>query len=271
MGATLLLVGRNARAGQAVIERLRECPTSGTARFVKTDLSSLDEVRQLALLVRRHYRVIDVLVNNAGARFNNYESTSDGLERTFATNYLGHFLLTALLLERLCASGGGRIISVGSGAHASASTGETWFPDRERYDRKVAYAKSKLANIMFAYELARRLGGTAVTSNVVDPGGVATNLGRNNGLMAWGRHWLYYALKRELVSPRRAAGTLVHLASAPSAGGLTGKYLRQSQEIRSSSASYDRKAACQLWELSVRLTGLGPSLGDAWKYFNPAY
>jgi NAD(P)-dependent dehydrogenase (short-subunit alcohol dehydrogenase family) len=127
---------------------------------------------------------------------------------------------------------------------------------QENYDRKLAYAKSKLANIVFAYELARRFRQTPLVSNAVDPGGVATNLGRNNGLLSWMRHLLYYALKRELLSPRRGAETIVHLATDPSIAGVSGKYFFEKHERESSAISHDRSAADELWSLSSKLTRL---------------
>ena len=163
--------------------------------------SSLAEVRRVADEIRRRAPAIDVLINNAGARFDTYEASAEGIERTFATNHLGHFDPTALLLDRLLAAHSARIITIGSGAHEAAPVSGEWIAHRGTYARKAVYARSKLANIVFAYELARRLAGTGVSSNAVDPGGVATNLGRNNGLLPWMRHLAYYALKRQLQNP----------------------------------------------------------------------
>ena len=197
---------------------------------------------------------IDVLINNAGVRFDTFQQSRDGIELTFATNHLGHFLLTNSLLEALLRAPNARVITVGSSAHSGTTAAGGWCLNRENYDRKIAYGKSKLANIIFAYELARRLSHTAIVSNAVDPGGVATNLGRNNGLLSWSRHLLYYALKREIISPRRAAETLVYLAFVPAVERISGKYFCMKRQIESSLVSHDPSVVADLWDLSVRLT-----------------
>lgn len=269
LGCSLILLGRNERAGRAVAARVGQGGSARRAEFLRADLSSVADVRRAAAEIRTRTATLDVLINNAGARFDDYQASADGTERTFATNHLGHFLLTALLLDPLLAARSGRVITVASEAHAAASIGDGWVDSRASYDRKAAYARSKLANVVFAFELARRLEETAVTSNAVDPGGVATNLGRNNGLYAWMRHLAYYALKRELQSPGRAARTIVNLASGTLGGGRSGAYFRDLREHPSSPLSGDPGAASQLWDLSVRLTGLDASLGGAWKYVKP--
>jgi NAD(P)-dependent dehydrogenase (short-subunit alcohol dehydrogenase family) len=269
MGAGLVLIGRDGQAGEAVVGRLRRNTTAETAEFVAADLSSLADVRRLAVELRCRHQTIDVLLNNAGARFSEYGSSRDGFERTFATNHLGHFLLTALLLDRLLASADGRVVTVASSAHA-ASVGAEWLATRSTYDRKSAYAVSKLANIMFAYELARRLQGTTVTSNAVDPGGVASNLGRNNGLVAWLRHLVYYAAHGTLKTPRRAARLLTRIASAEELRDTSGRYFDEQGQIQSAAISYDRNRAAELWDLSVKLTGLDCSVERAWQYVRPS-
>ena len=271
LGANLLLVGRNHRAAQAVMARIRRQASAGSVEFIPADLSNFSEVRRLAGELRQRCPVLDVLINNAGARFNRYQTNADGIELTFATNHLGHFLLTALMIDRLLAADAGRVLTVGSGAHTGplGDTRDGWISGRDNYDRKVAYAMSKLANLMFTYELARRLERTTVTCNAVDPGGVATHLGRNNGLVAWLRHLTYYAMKRQLQSPRRASRTIVHLASRDSST-TTGKYYCDLNEIGSSPVSYDRNAAETLWRLSVKLTGLDADPGAAHEIFDDA-
>jgi NAD(P)-dependent dehydrogenase (short-subunit alcohol dehydrogenase family) len=268
MGADLALVGRNERAALKIVARLRSMAAQGTVEFFRADLSDLERVRQLGAELRSRYRSVDVLINNAGARFSCYQTNKQGLERTFATNHLSHFLLTAHLLEPLLRAPAGRILTIGSGAHATHVAGE-WLSRREIYDRKAAYSISKLANIMFAYELARRLTGTAVSSNALDPGSIASRLGRNNGLLAWVRHLTYSAMKGELQSSRQAAKPVVWLVSAAELEGMSGKCFRDRTEIQSSSVSYDRQLANELWSLSVSLTGLTADVGVAWKFFEP--
>ena len=253
-GASLVLVGRNERAGNDLLHRLRHRSPQARFEFVRTDLSRQADVRRLAAEITKSYDRIDILMNNAGARFDDYHETSDGIELTFATNHLGHFLLTCLLVEQLVNASAARVITVSSGSHSGASAQGDWFLRRADYDRRLAYAKSKLANLMFAYELGRRLANTAVTSNAVDPGGVATNFARNNGLVSWLRHLAAHAIRRNLASPRKGAETLVYLGSSEEVRGVTGKHLHSNREVESSAASHDREGARRLWDLSVELT-----------------
>ena len=257
LGADLILTGRDERKGAGLVRRLQRDSACGTARFMRADLSVQREVRALAAAIRSQCPRIDVLINNAGARFDTYRTTPDGIESTFATNHLSHFLLTLLLLDQLKASEEARVITVGSGAHSSVRGDFERCLYAEKYDRKIAYGNSKLANLMFAYELSRRLEGTKITSNAVDPGGVATNLGRNNGIVSWLRHVGYHAMKGELLSPEKGAETIVYLASSPAVEGVTGKYFFQKRKIESSAISKDEAAAEWLWELSLRMTELG--------------
>ena len=252
--ASLVLIGRNELAGQAVVRRLRARSPNSTFEFIRTDLSRQEDVRRLASTITDEYGHIDVLMNNAGARFDTYQETEDTIESTFATNHLGHFLLTCLLFERLQAAPAARVITVASGAHTGAPASGEWYLGRSTYDRRLAYAKSKLANIMFAYELAERLRNTRVTSNAVDPGLVATNFARNNGLASWCRHLVAHALRRELTSPRKGAETPVYLAASDEVAGVTGKYFCRNHEVESSPESHDREAARCLWDLSAELT-----------------
>lgn len=269
-GATLVLVGRNERAGEGLAREISSGSTTSHAEFYRTDLSNLTDVRKLAAQVKVRYERVDVLVNNAGARFNHFEETSDGFERTFSTNHLGHFLLTALLLDHMFEAPAARIITVGSSAHFGVHENPSWMLTRPLYERKFAYGMAKLANIVFAFELARRLSGTTVTSNAVDPGGVATNLGRNNGWIAWLRHLTYYALKHQLITAHQAAGHIVYLAQAEELAGVTGQYFCECKPVSSSAASRDLTTADRLWSLSVQLTGIDASLGRAWEYMRPA-
>ena len=261
LGADLILTGRDERRGVELIRRLQRDHACGNAHFMRTDLSVQREVRELAAAIRSHCARVDVLINNAGARFDTFRLSTDNIELTFATNHLSHFLLTLLLLDKLQAAESARVITVSSGAHGSARGDFERYFRAENYDRKAAYGSSKLANLMFAYELARRLRGTKITSNAVDPGGVATNLGRNNGIMSWIRHIGYHALKRELLSPRKGAETIVFLASSPAVEGVSGKYFFRKREIPSSRISQDAEAAKRFWESSLDMTGLDDPMG----------
>jgi len=256
LGADLILTGRDRRKGADLVRKVRRDPACGSAHFLRADLSIQREVRELAAAIRSRCARVDVLINNAGARFDTFRLTTDTIESTFATNHLSHFLLTLLLLDTLRAAEAARVITVSSGTHGGAIGDFERQLRRENYDRKAAYGNSKLANLMFAYELARRVKGTNITSNAVDPGGVATNLGRNNGIVSWLRHVGYYALKGELLSPEKGAETIVFLASSPAIEGVSGKYYFRKREIESSGISKDEAAAKRLWESSLRMTGL---------------
>jgi NAD(P)-dependent dehydrogenase (short-subunit alcohol dehydrogenase family) len=269
-GTRLVLVGRNERAGEVLVRQICSDSPASSASFFRTDLSNLTDVRKLASQLTERYERVDILVNNAGARFNQFEETSEGFERTFATNHLGHFLLTALMLDRLLEAPAARVITIGSSAHSGIHGNPSWMLTRPQYERKLAYGQSKLANIVFAYELARRLSCTTVTSNAVDPGGVATNLGRNNGWTAWLRHLTYYALKRQLITAHRAAGHIGHVALAEDLKGVTGQYFHERKVITSSDVSRDLLIAYGLWSMSVKLAGIDASLGHAWEYMRPA-
>jgi NAD(P)-dependent dehydrogenase (short-subunit alcohol dehydrogenase family) len=240
------------------------------SEFVRSDVSSLAEVRDLASRITHGYEQVDVLINNAGAWFSRYEETSDGVERSFATNHLGHFLLTALLLERLMRAPEARILTIGSGAHGGIYSKPAWVLTRTAYDHKLAYGTSKLANIVFSYELARRLSGTTVTSNAVDPGEVATNLGRNNGVVAWLRHVAYYAWKGQLITACQAAEHIAYVVLAKELAGVTGTYFHERKPVQSSTTSQDLAIARELWSLSVKLSGIDASIGQVWRYMRPA-
>jgi NAD(P)-dependent dehydrogenase (short-subunit alcohol dehydrogenase family) len=268
--AHLVLVGRNEREGERLARRISSNTQNACARFYRTDLSCLAEVQKLASQLKESYERIDILINNAGARFSHFEETSDGIERTFATNHLGHFLLTALLLDRLLQAPAARVITVGSSAHCGINGHPSWMLTRHNYERKLAYGTSKLANLVFAFELARRLSGTTVTSNAIDPGGVATNLGRNNGWIAWFRHLTYYAWKLQLITARRAATHIIDLAQAEEFEGITGQYFHERKVVSSSAASRDLSTARELWSSSIALTGIDSRIGRAWEYMRPS-
>ena len=256
LGANLVIVGRNARAGREVVRDLQRLVPAAEVAFVQADLSNLNDVRRLAADIGDTFSRLHVLINNAGARFDTYRMTPDGIELTFATNHLGHFLLTCLLYDSLVRAGGARVITVASGSHHGANTADGWFPSREKYDRRLAYGNSKLANVLFGYELARRVSGTTVTSNIADPGGVATNFARNNGVVAWVRHLMAHTLSRDLISPHKGAEGIVYLATSEEVNGVNGKYFHRGRVVESSPYSRNPEAARQLWELSIEVSGV---------------
>ena len=260
LGASLLLVSRNRAAGTALARRIAQSFPGVQAEFIEADLSSFAQVRAAANQIRERWPGIDLLINNAGARFDTHALTPEGCERTFATNHLGHFLLTGLLLDRLLAAPAARIITVASSAAAQANSDGQWQVAAAGFDRKQAYAKSKLANLLFAFELARRLQGTPVISLAVDPGIVATRFARNNGVLPWLKHLIYHGRKRELSTSAQGADTLVYLASLHSLpADASGTYFRQRREIRACPAAYDAVTAASLWKTSVNLVGFDPT------------
>lgn len=265
----LLLVGRNANAGRQVGALLQRKHPSLDVRFMPGDISSLAAVRQLTNAVKSATTRLDILINNAGARFDVFSQTPEGIEATFATNHLGHFLLTARLTESLLRSSAARVINVSSSAHAAATRPENWLMTAENYDRRQAYARSKLANVLFTYELSRRLAGCAVSANAVHPGMVFSGFARNNGWVSWLKHLVSHGLRRELISTKQGADTIVYLATAPEVAGVTGKYFFKRRAISSSPLSHDESLARELWSASIRLGGLDTSLGPAWNDFTP--
>jgi NAD(P)-dependent dehydrogenase (short-subunit alcohol dehydrogenase family) len=204
-----------------------------------------------------------VLVNNAGTVLADRVVTRDGFEKTLAVNYLAPFLLTNLLLPALRASPAARIVNVSSSAHRAAPADLSDLHGARRYDRLEAYARSKLAILAFTYELARRLAGSRVTANAVHPGLVATGLGSEGGLRCRLRVAARNALRRSLLAPEAGARAIVHAASAPELEGVSGRYLDQGREARSSPASYDERLAQRLWRIGEELCGLRSAAANA--------
>ncbi len=260
MGAEMILLGRNDSKGKDTVRRIQQVTKNERISFYKADLSLLREVRVCAETIRSRYQKIDVLINNAGARFNGFMLTSEGNEVTFATNHLGHFLLTIMLLPKLRNAQGGRIINVSSGNHSSAKEFRTEdLANPAVYDGRKAYADSKLANILFTHDLAERLKSYGITANSVDPGGVATNFSRNNGFFAWSKHITYYLLHRSLLTPTQGARTIIYLASSPAVSSVTGKHFCQMHAYPLSDISHEKSCRDRLWELSCRLCGIEDS------------
>ncbi|HLK10256.1 MAG TPA: SDR family oxidoreductase [Candidatus Binatia bacterium] len=253
-GATLAVVARDPARGEAAGAALREETGNPRIALHLADLSAQAEVRRLATELRAAYRRIHVLVNNAGVVNLRRTTTVDGIETVFAVNHLAYFLLTVSLLERLRESAPARVVNVASDAHRWGrldSDDLGW--ERRRYRAMRVYGTSKLANVLFTYELARRLEGSGVTVNCLHPGAVATRLGQNNGRVAT---LLTRLLAPFFRTPEQGADTLVHLAASPAVEGLSGRYFVDRRERRSSRASYDRGAARRLWDESCRLTGV---------------
>jgi NAD(P)-dependent dehydrogenase (short-subunit alcohol dehydrogenase family) len=252
MGATVVIVARDAERGADTVAEI-EHKTGHSAGLLLADLSSLEEIRKVAREYRERYDRLDVLINNAGAVFSQRAVTVDGFERTFALNHLAYFLLTNLLLDLLRTDAPSRIVNVSSTAHQGAVLDFDDLQSERKYSGFRAYGRSKLANILFTHELARRLEGTEVTANCLHPGVVATGFNKNNGILMR----LGMTIARPfLISPEKGAETIVYLASSPAVEGVTGEYFVNCTATSSSPASYDEEAARRLWEVSARLTGI---------------
>jgi len=254
-GGTVILVGRNREKSEATIDRIKQQTGNPAVEYILADLSSQAAIRQLAETFKRQHERLDVLVNNAGAFFLWCQESMDGIEMTFALNHLGYFLLTNLLLDTMKASAPARIINVSSGSHEGETINFDHLQGKRMYSGFRAYGQSKLANILFTYELARRLEGTGVTVNALHPGFVATSIGTNNG-------WIVRVIRPLMnlfaISAEEGAQTNIYLATSPEVEGVTGKYFFKCEAVRSSDASYDLAAAERLWQVSAEMTGTIP-------------
>lgn len=254
LGARVGIVGRYLQRARSAAADITAVTGNPAIDPHAADLSSQAEVRRLASELLGAYPRLHVLVNNAGGFWANRHPTVDGLERTFAVNHLAPFLLTALLLGRLKASAPARIVTVSSGAHA---TGRIDFDDLQgerAYFGPRAYSQSKLANVLFTCELARRLQGTGVTATVLHPGVVRTAFGGEDPA-PW--HRVLLPLTRPFMrTPAGGAATPIYLASSPEVEGVTGRYFANRKPRSSSKASYDTAAAARLWRTSEQLVGL---------------
>lgn len=253
-GATVVLVARSEARAQSTRTQVVQQTGNAKVEYLLADLSVQAQVRQVAQAFKQRYTRLHVLVNDAGAMFWSRRETADGLEMTFALNHLAPFLLTNLVLDTLKTSAPARIVTVASAAHTGA---QIPFDDLQqthhRYRPLRVYGESKLANLLFTYELARRLEGTQVSANALHPGFVATNFARgDNRLMQ-----LLVPLSRPFaISPEEGADTAIYLATSPEVEGISGQYFVKRRPARSSPASYDRDAARRLWKISAQLTGL---------------
>lgn len=261
LGARVGIVGRDRGRGEAAATSIRAEAAGAEVDVFVADLSAQSEVRRLAGEVLAAYRRLDVLVNNVGGYWAHRHTTADGLERTFAVNHLAPYLLTRLLLGRLVDSAPARVVTVSSGAQAMGRIDLDDLQGEHRYRGQRAYNQSKLANVLFTYELARRLAGTGVTANVLHPGVVDTGFGREDS-GAW-MGLLLPVVRRFLKTPAQGAATSVHLASSPDVAGVSGRYFADRTARKSSRRSYDEQLARRLWEVSAELTGLPVSDREA--------
>ena len=253
MGAHVAITGRDSRRTDEAAVEIRAAGGGQVDAFV-ADLSSQVEVQRLAGEILQRLPRLDVLVNNVGGYWNSRHVTADGLERTFAVNHLAPFLLTNLLLDRLKESGPARVVTVASNAQALGRIDFADLQGERGYSGARAYNQSKLANVLFSYELARRLAGSAVTANALHPGFVRTSFGAEDP--AGTQRLLVPFLRPFMKSPARGAATSIHVASAPELGQVSGGYFANSRSRQSSQRSYDKATAARLWQASANRVGL---------------
>jgi len=251
MGATVVMICRNRAKGEVVQAEIKAASGNAQVDLIVADLSSLAEVRRAANEFKQRYAQLHVLIHNAGGINGEHKVTSDGLETTFATNYLAPFLLTQLLLDTLKASAPARIVNVSSVAHTRGKIDFADLQGAQRYSFTKAYGQSKLAQIYFTYELADQLQGTGVTVNALHPGAVASNF--NNGMRGIARviGGVIYFLAG--ISAEKGAQTTIYLATSPEVTGVSGKYFVNGKETPSSARSYDATVRQRLWTVSEEL------------------
>ncbi len=254
MGANVIMVARDRARGEAALAEVRAASGNPRVSLILADLSSMASIRQLAADFKAQHDQLHVLVNNAGALFLHRQESVDGLEMTFALNHIGYYLTTLLLLDVLKASAPARIVNVASVAHFSGKLDFADLQAKNKYTGFSAYSNSKLANVLFTYELARRLAGTGVTVNCLHPGYVGSNFGKNNGPLA---RLIMTLGQLVALSVDKGAEPSIYLASSPELEGVTGKYFDKKRMAKSSAQSYDEATAQRLWEVSAELTGVG--------------
>jgi retinol dehydrogenase 12 len=258
MGAQVAIVGRSKPRTEETAKLIQQESGSSVTPII-ADLSLMTGVRSAVADFKNHFDRLHVLVNNAGAIFGDRQETVEGYEMTFALNHLNYFLLTNLLLDTLKASAPARIVNVSSDTHTGAKVNFDDLQTKRGYGMggMKAYGQSKLMNILFTYELARRLEGSHVTANVLHPGRVATGFGHNNGGVM---NLVMDVLHRFSLTPEQGADTIIYLASSPEVEGVSGKYFVKRKAIKSNDASYDEAAARRLWEASEEITGVGAAV-----------
>jgi NAD(P)-dependent dehydrogenase (short-subunit alcohol dehydrogenase family) len=252
MGARIVFVARDERRAVATLKKLETQAPRLRHGVHLADLSLMAEARRVGLTIAQQEPRIDVLINNAGAMFSDRRVTAEGLEMTFALNHMAYFMLTAALREKLASSAPARIVCTSSVAHQGMRLDFSDLQSARRYNGFQAYGRSKLANILFTGEIARRLAGTGVTANCFHPGFVATRFGDASG----GLTSLLIPFARVFaITPERGADTLVHLASSPEVANVTGAYFVKRKIAEPSPAARDDAAAKRLWEASEALAG----------------
>ena len=253
MGATVVMVCRSHERGEDALGEVRRVSDNESVHLLLADLSLQTSVRRLARAFKARYSTLDVLINNAGVIPSRRMVTDDRLETQFAVNHLAYFLLTNLLLDVLEASGGARIVNVSSRAHFGASIDFHDLQSERSYRRLHVYAWTKLANVLFTYELARRIAGTPITANCLHPGVISTNLACD---FVGIPRALKFTTRLVGASTEQGARTPLYLAASPEVEGVTGCYFANRRVVPSSGVSYDRRTASRLWRVSEELTSV---------------
>ncbi|MGZ5989356.1 MAG: SDR family oxidoreductase [Rhizomicrobium sp.] len=255
-GARIVLIARDPKRGDVTLSMLKQANPTADHKVHYGDLSSIADMKRVATEVANTEPKIDVLVNNAGAVFLSRQTSVDGLEMTFATNHMNYFIVTNILLDRLKATPGARIVSTASEAHKSGKLDFDDLQSAKSYSTFRVYGTSKLCNILFTRELARRLDGTGVTANSLHPGFVGTRFGQNNAT-----NFFMKALTRTImtfgISPEEGAKTIIHLASSPDVATISGEYFYKCKVAEPSLAAQDDDAAKRLWDVSAKIAGVG--------------
>ncbi|NTW08628.1 MAG: SDR family oxidoreductase [Anaerolineaceae bacterium] len=250
-GINVVIISRSQERCEFIVSQLKKETGNPSIEFLASDLSVMANVRQVAHEFMKRHNRLDILVNNAGAIFFQRLVSQDGYEMTFALNHLSYFLLTVLLLDTLKSSAPSRIINVSSDAHQGGKINLDDLMLTRKFSAFGAYSASKLANILFTYQLDEILSGTQVTANALHPGFVATGFAKNNsGIIKLGMGITSLFARK----PEKGAETSIFLASSPEVEGVSGKYFSDCREIKSSTSSYDKLTQKGLWEKSLELT-----------------
>ena len=259
LGARVVIVGRDRSKGEAAATEIKATTGNEAIELMVADLSSQAEIHRLARESEARHDRLDVLVNNAGAMYARRWETEDGIEGTLAVIHLAPVLLTSLLLPMLQRSAPSRVVNVSSWAHRRAKLDLDDLQTREHYSASAAYSRAKLINVLWTYELARRLEGTGVTVNLADPGGASTEMTRSEAIP-----WIFRTINRfgrKFMTTEKAARSSIYLASSPEVEGVSGGYFEPpNKRVKSSKASYDEGARERIWEISAELARLDRSL-----------
>ncbi len=253
-GARIVLIARDRSRGEQTLQRLEAIAPGRNHTAHYANLSRLAEMKRVAEAIAASEPRVDLLINNAGAVFAKRQVTGDALEMTFATNHMAYFVVTNLLLPRLKATAGARIVCTASDAHRRAKLNFSDLQSEKDYSGFGMYGRSKLMNILFTRELARRLAGTGVTANCLHPGFVATRFGDESGGFS---SWMIKAAKKFALTPEEGAETIVYLACSPEVAGVTGKYFYKCRETAPTAAALNDVDARRLWDTSAQLSGIG--------------